>query len=164
MPEPNNAVHNPRGPRLADNGTLIHMKHQNGQAQRAPRCLVIDDTPDVRQAVASMLTRLGYQVDSAATKAEVTSSLAGCQYELIVTDLEMPDMSGYHLAITLKTVNRESRVVIMTGRHPSDCTAMMRTGWADEWLFKPFGLKQLRQTIEACGGVGKSSNVAGCGV
>jgi CheY-like chemotaxis protein len=164
MPESSNAVHKARGPFLADNGTLIQMKHQTGQAHRAPRCLVIDDIPDVRQAVASMLTRLGYQVDSAATKAEVTSRLAGCRYELIVTDLEMPDMSGYHLAITQKTVNRDSRVIIMTGRHPADCKAMMRTGWADEWLFKPFGLKQLRQTIEASGGVGKSTNVAGCGV
>jgi DNA-binding response OmpR family regulator len=72
----------------------------------------------------------------------------------------MPDMSGYHLAITIKSVNRETKVIIMTGRHPGDCMAMMSTGWADKWLFKPFGVSELRQTIEACGCLNKFAEVA----
>lgn len=151
MPEPIDAVHETRSPRLVDNRIIFQMKQEKGKGYQAPRCLVIDDTPDALQYVARMLTRLGYQVDTAATKADVTSRLADCRYELIVTDLEMPDMNGYHLAVTIKTVNRETKVIIMTGRHPGDCMAMMCTGWADKWIFKPFGLTELRQAIEACG-------------
>jgi len=161
MPEPNYAVHQTRGPRLADNGTYFQMTPEKGKAYQAPCCLVIDDTPDVLQAVAMMLTRLGYNVDTAATKADVTSRLADCRYELIVTDLEMPDMNGYHLAITIKTVSRKTRVIIMTGRHPGDCKAMMRTGWVDEWLFKPFGLTKLRQTIKVRECVAPSTELVG---
>jgi adenylate cyclase len=160
MPEPINTAHKMRDPLLFDIGTSSQMKQEKGKGDQAPRCLVIDDTPDVLHYVARMLTRLGYQVDTAVTKADVTARLADCQYELIVTDLEMPDMSGYHLAITIKSVSRETKVIIMTGRDPGDCMAMMCTGWADKWLFKPFGLMQLRQAIEACGCCNKFAELA----
>jgi DNA-binding response OmpR family regulator len=119
---------------------------------RPYRCMVVDDNKVVLQFVARMLARLGYQVETAENKADVMSNLAASDttspYHLIVTDLEMPDMNGFHLAVTIKTVSRKSRVIIMTGRCRQDCMSMIETGWADGWIFKPFMLNELQHVLE----------------
>ena len=55
----------------------------------------------------------------------------------------MPDMNGFDLSRTIKRRARETKVIIMTGRHKNECLEMMETGCADGWLFKPFGVKEL---------------------
>jgi DNA-binding response OmpR family regulator len=118
-----------------------------------PTCLVIDDNQVIRQYVAAMLIRLGYQVDTAENKLDVLSKLTTCPYDLVVTDLEMPDMNGFHLAVTVKTESQATKVIIMTGRYAGDCMEMMDTGWADGWIFKPFGMDDLRSKLEALAAV-----------
>jgi DNA-binding response OmpR family regulator len=124
------------------------MQEEKLQPSQLPRCLVIDDNKVVLQFVAKMMSRLGYQVDTAETKADVASKLSSSPYDLIVTDLEMPDMSGYKLTVMIKKKQLASKVIIMTGSYKGDCAEMMDSGWADGWLFKPFGLNDLRAKIE----------------
>ncbi len=159
MQVPHNTVQTTANPRLDEN-TFCGTKQKKRKEKQSPRCLVIDDNRDVLQAVAAMLPRLGYQVDTAETKAEVFRMVFN-RYDLILTDLEMPDMNGYHLAVTIKTERKKAKVIIMTGRHPSDCMAMMSTGWVDEWIFKPFGLDELRWAIQASGSVNHFSDLTG---
>lgn len=45
----------------------------------------------------------------------------------------------------------DTKVIIMTGRHEDDCLEKMATRWVDGWLFKPFGLKDLRVMIQWLG-------------
>ncbi len=128
---------------------FYRQREEKPQPSRLPRCLVIDDNKVVLQFVARMATRLGYRVDTAETKADVASKLSSGPYDLIVTDLEMPDMSGYKLTVMIKKKQLASKVIIMTGSYKGDCAEMMDSGWADGWLFKPFGLNDLRAKIEA---------------
>jgi CheY-like chemotaxis protein len=107
------------------------------------RCVVIDDQRVTLEVVAKMLSVLGYGVDTAETKVAVTTLLAANAYDLIVTDLKMPEMDGYQFAIEVKNRDRSVKVIIMTGCHKNDCMAMMQSGGADGWIFKPFGLKEL---------------------
>jgi CheY-like chemotaxis protein len=131
------------------NHRLFHrVQEEKSQPSQLPRCLVIDDNKVVLQFVARMTSRLGYQVDTAETKADVASKLSSGPYDLIVTDLEMPDMSGYKLTVMIKKKQLASKVIIMTGSFKGDCAEMIDSGWADGWLFKPFGLNDLRAKIE----------------
>jgi DNA-binding response OmpR family regulator len=45
----------------------------------------------------------------------------------------------------------DTTVIIMTGRPEDDCLEMMATRWVDGWLFKPFGLKELRNLLQRLG-------------
>lgn len=62
------------------------------------RCLIIDDHREIINIVSLMLSGCGYRLETADNKRDVISKLAATSYDLIVTDLEMPDMNGYQLA------------------------------------------------------------------
>jgi CheY-like chemotaxis protein len=142
-----NTVREVARPQVIDKEAFFQLK-QKRQAYQPPRCLVIDDNKVVLQFVARMTVRLGYQVDTAETRADVTAKLANAPYDLIITDLEMPDMNGFNLAMMIKKKHLAGKVIIMTGSYKGDCIKMMESGWADGWLFKPFGLNDLRHKIE----------------
>jgi CheY-like chemotaxis protein len=129
----------------------LHDRRRETRRGDGRRCLVIDDDAVVLKFVAHMLTVLGYEVDTAVNKPTVASRLSAAAYDLIVTDLEMPDMNGYILATQLKNDSRTATVIVMTGRPEAGCSAMMDAGGPDGWIFKPFGLNDLRSTLEEAG-------------
>ena len=116
------------------------------------RSLVIDDDSTILKYVALILARLKFQeVETAQKKPDVMKKLAAGPYDLLITDLEMPDMNGFHLSQMVKKKAHDTRVIIMTGRDKNDCHEMMASGWVDGWLFKPFGIKELRSMLQWLG-------------
>jgi DNA-binding response OmpR family regulator len=137
------AVKNKPQPFAVDDIEMHHRKQKKSGAHPL-RCLVVDDDGNVLKIVAKMLTMIGFQkVDTAQMKPELMNRLATGSYDLLVTDLEMPDMNGFDLIHRIKKEVHEAKVIIMTGRHKNECLEMMETGWADGWLFKPFSVKEL---------------------
>ena len=126
----------------------LKQKKQDGHRLRS---LVIDDDNIILRYVAQMLARFGCQVETAQEKPDVVNKLTTGTYDLLVTDLEMPEMNGYHLARSAKKKMHDTKVIIMTGRYRGDCLEMMATHWADGWLFKPFGLKEMRAMLQWLG-------------
>lgn len=103
------------------------------------RCLVVDDDRIILKLVANMLTQMGFKkVDTAQDKSELMDRLDTGPYDLVVTDLMMPDMDGYQLTKMIKKEMKDTKVIIMTGHHRDNCREMMATQWVDGWLFKPF--------------------------
>ena len=130
-------------PLAMDGKRTRHLK-QNKSDVHPIRCLVVDDDQTILKYVVHMLAMLGFQeVEIAQRQPEVKNKLIAGPYALLITDLEMPDMNGYHIAQTIKKNAHETKVIIMTGRAEDDCLEMMGSQWVDGWLFKPFGLKQL---------------------
>ena len=112
------------------------------------RCLVVDDDQTILKYVAHMLAILGFRKsETAQNLPEVTKKLIAGPYELLIADLEMPDMNGYGLAQKMKKKPHDIKTIIMTGRQKNDCFEMMATRWMDGWLFKPFGLNELRSML-----------------
>lgn len=67
------------------------------------RCLVVDDDHTILKYVARMLAMLELvEVETAQSLPELTNKLVAGPYELLITDLEMPDMNGYDLAQKMK--------------------------------------------------------------
>jgi CheY-like chemotaxis protein len=130
-------------PLAMEGGRTPHLKEYKPIAHLF-RCLVVDDDRTILKYVARMLAMIGFQeVETAQRQPEVMNKLITGPYALLITDLEMPDMNGYHLAQTIKKNAHEIKTIIMTGRPKDDCLEMMASQWVDGWLFKPFGLKQL---------------------
>jgi DNA-binding NtrC family response regulator len=117
------------------------------------RSLVVDNDHTILNSVAQMLSMLDYpKVDMAQNWPELINKLnTNGPYDLMMTDLEMPDMNGFHLSQMIKKEVYGTKVIIMAGCHENDCLEMMATRWVDGWLFKPFGTKQLRNMLQWLG-------------
>lgn len=134
-------------PWTLDGRQTRHLK-QNLPGYHPTRCLVVDDEREILKYVVHMLAMLGFhEVETAQRQPEVNKRQIANSYELLITDLEMPDMNGYRLAQTMKKNAHDIKTIIMTGRHEDDSLEMMATQWVDGWLFKPFGLKELRSML-----------------
>jgi CheY-like chemotaxis protein len=139
-------------PALAVGGEMARYQHQQNKNRRNIRCLVVDDDKIILKFVAFMLSSLGYpKVDTAQAKPELMNKLTKGPYDILVTDLEMPDMNGFDLSHKIKKEVHDTKVIIMTGRHKNECLEMMDARWVDGWLFKPFGVKELRSKLIGLG-------------
>ena len=128
--------------------TEAHSLKRKSQGGRRLHSLVVDDNDTILNYVAQMLTQLGCRVDTAKEKPEVMNKVTSGTYDLLVTDLEMPEINGYHLIQRIKKETIGTKAIIMTGRPEGDCLDMMATRWVDGWLFKPFGLNELRAMLK----------------
>jgi len=116
-----------------------------------PNILVADDEPHIRAMVRSRLERAGYRVSTAADGAEAFDLASEDPPALVVTDLQMPAMTGLELALKLRchAVTAQIPVVLLTARG-----YILRPGDADatnicSMMSKPFSAKELVREIDA---------------
>jgi DNA-binding NtrC family response regulator len=107
------------------------------------RVLVIDDEPSLRDVLKLGLSRAGFEVGEAATHAEAIARLAE-PWDLVLTDLQLPDGDGLSILRHAKEVSPETAVVVLTAHGSADtAVAAMKLG-AHDYLTKPFDLDELR--------------------
>jgi CheY-like chemotaxis protein len=83
--------------------------------QISARVLWVDDEPDIRKLGKRILERLGHFVETAGSGREALELLKTNQYDLLVTDIGMPGMSGWQLAEAVKGKHGAMKVAIVTG-------------------------------------------------
>ena len=113
------------------------------------RLLVIDDSQEILVALSKFFTKKNYEVVTA------TDGLDGLKliktdakgFDLVITDLVMPDISGVGIISIIKEKYPETPVVAITGwgEHPE---ALAIEAQADHVLEKPFDLQELNQLVE----------------
>lgn len=116
-------------------------------AEQLKRILVVDDEENTRIALTRLLSREGYEVNTAANGLEALSSLRNNPAELIITDLNMPEMNG--LAF-LRELNREyptSNVIMITAFGEVESYLEALNLGAFEYLNKPLRLDELRKVM-----------------
>jgi CheY-like chemotaxis protein len=111
---------------------------------RPTRVLVVDDERDVRTLVCHILVDQGYEVDSAADGREALEKIRTGAPDLVVLDLMMPEVDGWHVLRELKGVPSAPRVVVLSAF--GDAARVAEAG-AVGFLAKPFRFAQL---IDAC--------------
>ncbi len=84
------------------------------------RILVIDDEPSVTDALQFVLRDLGHRVDAAKNGAEAKELLKGSPYDLVFTDLRLPDASGIDLLALIKGDTPDTEVIVMTAHGSLD--------------------------------------------
>ena len=115
------------------------------------RVLVVHHHPGTLHMMAAMFRKLGYQVAAAfdSTKALLYFRRIPC--DLLFTDLEMPVLSGYHLARLIKKHHPHAKAVAVTFRCQVEVVELMRDGIIDGWLFEPFKAKELKDILADIG-------------
>jgi CheY-like chemotaxis protein len=130
---------------ILDPAALVRMAYPDAAAPRpAPRrpigrVLVADDSAAVREAMALLLERAGYQVDAAASGLVAWRMLGRARYDALVTDLEMPEMGGIELIARLRAdpILAPLPVVVISSRVSADTRDRARTLGVAEVLAKP---------------------------
>jgi DNA-binding NtrC family response regulator len=111
------------------------------------RVLLVDDEPSLRQVI-DLALRRDYSVSTAADFGAAIAQLEASTFDLVLTDLQLPDGDGITLLRRVKEVSPETSVIVLTAHGSTDtAVAAMRCG-AHDYITKPFDLDELRIRIE----------------
>jgi two-component system response regulator MprA len=116
---------------------------------QAPRILVVDDEPALRQALARALSLERYGVSLAIDAAHALDLLARESYDAIVLDILMPGMDGLELCRHLRRAGDRTPVLMLTAREGIDDRVAGLDAGADDYLAKPFALRELMARVRA---------------
>jgi DNA-binding response OmpR family regulator len=121
---------------------------------------VVDDEPDVCEAMATALRRKGYEVVTADDGAEAIQFVADRWFDLVVVDMMLPGASGFQVAHAIKDVTGGSVPVVMVSANSS--VAHQDYAFAsgvDRFLAKPFALGKLTDLVSTLCPFGGGSKV-----
>jgi CheY-like chemotaxis protein len=115
--------------------------------------LLVEDETAIRNLLQKLLEQNGYRVTSAASGADAAELLRGRQgYDILVTDLVLPGLSGPELAREFHTLWPDSPVLFMSG-FPGDTLDEIELGSRARFLAKPFSHEQLLAALRQLLGV-----------
>jgi two-component system response regulator PilR (NtrC family) len=113
----------------------------------APRLLVVDDEPDLRTLYELTLLREGYDVECAGTVDEAWALLAAGGFQLVITDMRLPDGSGLDLLQRMDEAARSEKAIVITAyASPENAVEALKAG-AYDYLTKPVDLRQFRAVV-----------------
>lgn len=117
----------------------------------SPSILIVDDQPDIRELLQTILDLRGFDVEQAVAGPEALEALTtGDRFDLILLDVQMPDMDGWDTLAAIRDRFGElgPRVVLCTVKgHPRD----LIHGWmlgCDGYVWKPFDLNAIVNEVK----------------
>ncbi|TKB90112.1 MAG: response regulator [Nitrospira sp.] len=114
------------------------------------RVLLVDDDHHVRILLKTFLETRGYMVELAVNGLDAVTKLGEADYDIVVTDYNMPEVNGLGVLWYIREHRPSIRVVLMTGTDrmfPSTDAQQLMGLRAQAYLVKPFELRQLEQTL-----------------
>ncbi|MCP4684608.1 MAG: sigma-54-dependent Fis family transcriptional regulator [bacterium] len=112
------------------------------------RILVIDDEDSMCSFMEIMLAKEGYEVSSTTSGSEGISRLRGENYDLVIADLNMPEMTGIEVLKEVKSFKNEQEVIVMTAFASVDTAIEAMKQGAADYVTKPFKVDEVKLVIE----------------
>lgn len=111
--------------------------------------LIVDDASILRVLLRLVLTRAGYDVVEARDGREALDRLHDCQVDLLLCDINMPNMDGFSLLKALRGSSRHARtpVVMLTSESGAGMKSLGRALGAQAWVVKPFHPDQVLSLV-----------------
>jgi two-component system response regulator MprA len=113
------------------------------------RVLIVDDEPAVRAALDRALRLDGYEIALAADGREALDRLAETRHDAVVLDVAMPGLDGLQVCRRLRDAGDRTPVLMLTARDAVDDRVAGLDAGADDYLVKPFALKELKARLRA---------------
>ena len=118
--------------------------------QRAmTRVLIVDDEPAVRAALDRALRLDRYEIELAGDGREALDRLAETRHDAVVLDVMMPGIDGLEVCRRLREAGDRTPVLMLTARDAVDDRVAGLDAGADDYLVKPFALKELKARLRA---------------
>jgi DNA-binding response OmpR family regulator len=129
------------------------------------KVLVVEDSPVIRQGLATGLRRSGFAVDVAGDGAEGLWRAESNTYDVIVLDIMLPKLDGWALLERIRARGDKTAVLILTAKDAVDDRVRGFDSGAQDYLIKPFAFEELLARVRSlCGrSFGLESKLARCG-
>jgi two-component system response regulator MprA len=113
------------------------------------RILVVDDEPAVQNALSRALSLERYDVARASDGEEALARLGSAPYEAVILDIAMPRVDGLEVCRRLRATGDRTPVLMLTARGDVDDRVAGLDAGADDYLVKPFALRELLARVRA---------------
>ncbi len=127
---------------------IAHSGEYSSQPAVLRRILVVDDDDNIRQLSIQVLANCGYDVEGAEDGDAGWEALHGGSYDLLITDQNMPKVSGIELIKRLRSAGMTIPVVLFSGSLPSEVMSQSLVLKLAAFLLKPFTSDELVATVE----------------
>ncbi|MCA9639612.1 MAG: EAL domain-containing protein [Polyangiaceae bacterium] len=126
---------------------------EDAATREKTRVLVVDDERFIREVLADFLGMEGYQVRTAEDGAAASRELDRSKYDVVITDLKMPNMGGLDLLREIERKSPDAVTIVMTGFGTVETAIDAMKRGAHDYVLKPFKVEQVleivRQGLEA---------------
>jgi DNA-binding response OmpR family regulator len=112
------------------------------------KILIVDDTADIRELLLEALQMAGYVVCEAANGTEAFSKIKMESPDLIILDIAMPDISGFHVLRVLRKTSKIPVIMLSARAETADKVESFELG-ADDYITKPFQIAEMTARVEA---------------
>jgi CheY-like chemotaxis protein len=113
------------------------------------RVLVIDDEAVILDLVAAMCQSMGYEVETALSGEEGLKHASAKEFDVVLTDLAMPGMSGLAVAREIRKTNPKVPIILVTGWGRTLQPSQIADAGITDVLYKPFRIEQLTEAVKA---------------
>jgi two-component system KDP operon response regulator KdpE len=111
--------------------------------------LVIDDEFSLRKALRTSLTASGFTVEEARSGEEALGTVQRHQFDLVLLDVSMPGMSGIDACRRIRGISPQAGIVMVTVRDQEDDKVRALEAGADDYVTKPFKVRELTARLRA---------------
>ncbi|MFH1502929.1 MAG: diguanylate cyclase [Candidatus Eisenbacteria bacterium] len=116
----------------------------DARADVVTRILVVDDEEIMREFLKEVLASEGYAIDLAVSGRDAVEKMNERQYEIIITDIVMPELDGLGVVAAAKELPYDVDVVVMTGYASMETAVESMKLGATDYITKPFNIDQIR--------------------
>jgi DNA-binding response OmpR family regulator len=114
-----------------------------------PKVLVVDDNKETVDSIEQWLKFDRYEVETASDGLAALDLIAVSKFDIIVLDWDMPKLNGLELCRELRNQRKLMPILLLTGKHGDAAVELGLDSGADDYVTKPFSLKQLSARIRA---------------
>ncbi|MCX7805170.1 MAG: response regulator [Planctomycetota bacterium] len=132
-----------------------------GGGRRPLRALALDDDPAVAKLIAEALRASGWTVEAFSDPAMAVRRLAESEFDLVVSDLAMTDVSGMDVLAAAKRESPSVKVILVSGFGTMDLAVEAMKRGASDFVSKPFTISEIREKVAAVCGRSAASEVGG---
>lgn len=119
------------------------------------KILIADDDQEVRALVKGILVRAGHDVIEVSDGQSAAVLVGKAEYDLLVIDVSMPGLDGYHLASVVRNMPiKQPKIIIVTSRDFDRDRAAVMASEADVFISKPFESEELLTVVNQMIGAG----------
>ena len=113
------------------------------------KILIAEDDAELRQLFTHVLNKNGYDVTGVDNGKKALDALTNDYYDMVISDIMMPVMDGYELVRSLREINQTIPVMMITAKEAFDDMRMGFLSGSDDYMVKPFSIKELLFRISA---------------
>ena len=114
---------------------------------KQPKILIVDDSQELLEIMCEYLETCGYTVHMTTESKEALRLIAAAEYDVVVSDIHMPEMDGLELMARVKNKHPGLPVVLITGYSVSEARKIAMEKGADAFVEKPFHMKEIIDVV-----------------